>query len=69
MESGKVKFFGSGKGFGFITPDAGGAELFFHITELEKSGINTLEENQRVSFERKQDPLSGNWSAANIRLA
>jgi CspA family cold shock protein len=54
METGIVKWFNSEKGFGFITPDAGGKDLFAHFSEIQSQGFKTLEENQRVSFESAQ---------------
>ena len=50
METGIVKWFNSEKGFGFITPDGGGKDLFAHFSAIEGSGYKSLEENQRVSF-------------------
>lgn len=54
METGIVKWFNSEKGFGFITPDAGGKDLFAHFSEIQSQGFKTLEENQKVSFESAQ---------------
>jgi CspA family cold shock protein len=50
METGVVKWFNSEKGYGFITPEAGGKDLFAHFSEIQGSGFKSLEENQRVSF-------------------
>ncbi|MDQ2138340.1 cold-shock protein [Alcaligenaceae bacterium A4P071] len=50
METGIVKWFNSEKGFGFITPDAGGKDLFAHFSEIQGNGFKTLEENQKVSY-------------------
>ncbi len=50
METGIVKWFNSEKGFGFITPEAGGKDLFAHFSEIQGNGYKSLEENQRVSF-------------------
>ena len=50
METGTVKWFNSEKGFGFITPDGGGKDLFAHFSAIQGSGYKSLEENQRVSF-------------------
>jgi CspA family cold shock protein len=51
MAQGTVKWFNSEKGFGFITPESGGADLFVHFSEIQGGGYKTLEENQRVQFE------------------
>jgi cold shock CspA family protein len=56
MASGKVKWFNESKGFGFITPDGGGADLFAHYSEIVGSGFKTLQENQAVEFVVKQGP-------------
>ncbi|WP_267244287.1 cold-shock protein [Streptomyces sp. PR69] len=51
MATGTVKWFNSEKGFGFISPDNGGADIFVHYSEIQSSGFRTLEENQKVEFE------------------
>jgi|TARA_R110000822_G_scaffold271070_1_gene393854 CspA family cold shock protein len=51
MALGKVKWFNETKGFGFITPDAGGEELFAHYTAIQTEGFKVLKENQRVSYD------------------
>ena len=56
MPTGTVKFFNETKGFGFITPDDGGADLFAHFSEIQGSGFKTLKDGQRVTFEVKQGP-------------
>jgi CspA family cold shock protein len=56
METGVVKWFNDAKGFGFITPDAGGEDLFAHFSEIQMEGFHTLRENQRVSFVTKTGP-------------
>ena len=53
-QSGTVKWFNDGKGFGFITPDDGGKDLFAHFSEIQGNGFKTLAENQRVTFEVTQ---------------
>lgn len=50
METGTVKWFNDAKGFGFITPDAGGADLFAHFSEIRADGFKSLTEGQKVSF-------------------
>jgi CspA family cold shock protein len=54
MAQGTVKWFNNDKGFGFITPDDGGKDLFVHHSEIQGSGFRSLEENQRVQFEVEQ---------------
>jgi CspA family cold shock protein len=51
MASGKVKWFNETKGFGFITPDAGGEELFAHYSAIQTQGFKVLKENQRVTYD------------------
>ena len=67
MPTGTVKFFNAQKGFGFIVVDGGGPDVFVHISEVERSGMNSLNEGQKVSFESKMDPKKGKPSAANIK--
>ena len=65
-QTGTVKWFDDGKGFGFITPTSGGKDLFAHFSEIKTgSGFKSLQENQRVEFEVKQGPKG--LQAANIR--
>lgn len=54
MTQGTVKWFNAEKGFGFITPDGGGADLFVHHTAIQMQGFKSLDENQRVSFDTAQ---------------
>lgn len=56
MATGTVKWFNDAKGFGFITPDEGGDDLFAHFSEIQSSGFKSLQEGQKVSFEVKQGP-------------
>jgi len=56
MATGIVKWFNDAKGFGFITPDGGGEDLFAHFSEVQGSGFRSLKEGQRVEFEVKQGP-------------
>jgi CspA family cold shock protein len=65
MQQGTVKWFNDAKGFGFITPDGGGEDLFAHFSEIKSSGFKTLKENQRVSFEVTTGPKGK--QAANIQ--
>jgi CspA family cold shock protein len=66
MATGKVKWFNPGKGFGFIQPEEGGADVFVHISALERAGISDLREGQRVSYELASN--KGKTSAANLQL-
>ena len=65
MATGKVKWFNDSKGFGFITPDDGGKDLFAHHTSIMMDGYKSLKENQAVSFEVKDGPKGP--AAANIK--
>jgi CspA family cold shock protein len=64
-QTGTVKWFNDSKGFGFITPDGGGADLFAHFQDIQSQGFKSLAENQRVSFERSASPKGE--KASNIR--
>ena len=66
MTNGMVKWFNTNKGYGFIQPDNGNKDVFVHISAVEKSGLKTLLENQKVSFEINQD--KGRSSNANIKV-
>jgi cold shock protein len=68
MPIGTVKFFNEGKGYGFIAPDGGGPDAFVHITAVERGGMHTLRENQRVSYDLQQDNR-GKMKAENIKSA
>lgn len=65
MSTGTVKWFNDAKGFGFITPDGGGKDLFAHFSEIQGSGFKSLKENQKVTFEVKTGPKGE--QATNIR--
>ncbi|WP_346895300.1 cold-shock protein [uncultured Roseibium sp.] len=68
MTIGTVKFFNSTKGFGFIQPDDGGSDVFVHVTAVERAGIPTITEGQKLSFEVVQDKRSGKSAADNLQL-
>lgn len=65
MATGKVKWFNDAKGFGFITPDDGGEDLFAHFSAIQSNGFKSLKEGQKVSFEITTGPKGK--QAANIR--
>jgi cold shock protein len=67
MQTGIVKWFNDAKGFGFITPDGGGEDLFAHFSEIKANGFKSLKENQRVTFEVTTGPKGK--QAANIQPA
>ena len=66
MASGTVKFYNETKGFGFIEPSDGGKDVFVHATALERNGMSTLSEGQKVSFETDMDPRSGKPAVSTI---
>lgn len=66
MPTGTVKWFNEMKGYGFIQPDEGGSDAFVHITAVERGGMRTLRENQRVAYDLEQDNR-GKTSAVNLR--
>lgn len=66
MTTGTVKWFNPDKGFGFIQPDNGGADVFVHISAVERAGFNTLKEGQKISFELEKDQRSGKMSAGSL---
>lgn len=68
MATGTVKWFNGQKGFGFIQPDEGGADVFVHISAVQRSGLNGLDENQKVSYEIVQDERTGKSAADNITV-
>jgi CspA family cold shock protein len=67
MPTGKVKWFNSQKGFGFIQPDGGGPDVFVHISAVERAGLSGLNEGQQVTFEIATE--RGKTNAANLKLA
>jgi len=67
MTTGTVKWFNATKGFGFIQPDDGGADVFVHISAVERSSLGSLNEGQKLSFEVERDQRSGKMAAAQLQ--
>jgi len=67
MSTGTVKWFNATKGFGFIQPDDGGNDVFVHISAVERAGMGSLNEGQKLSFEATVDSKRGKTSAENLR--
>ena len=68
MATGKVKWFNDQKGYGFIRPDAGGSDVFVHISAVEKSGMRTLAEDAPIQYELHTDERRGKTSAVDLKL-
>ena len=68
MPIGTVKFFNETKGYGFIAPEDGGSDAFVHISAVERAGMRTLQQDQRVSYELEQDKR-GKTAAVNLQAA
>ena len=69
MNKGTVKWFNSQKGFGFIQPESGNKDVFVHISAVERAGMTSLNEGQKVSFEIVADRRTGKSAAENLRAA
>ena len=67
MPNGTVKFFNAQKGYGFVTPEGGGKDDFVHISALERAGIDSLNEGDKISYERETG-RDGKASAGNVKL-
>ena len=67
MPTGTVKWFNEQKGYGFITPDEGGKDVFVHISAVERSGMRGLAEGQKVSYDVEADRRTGKESATNLK--
>lgn len=68
-QQGSVKFFNADKGYGFIKPDEGGADIFVHVTAVETAGLQTLNEGQKVNFDIEADKKGKGPKAINLKLA
>jgi CspA family cold shock protein len=68
MQTGVVKWFNANKGFGFIQPEAGGPDVFVHVTAVERAGLPQLVEGQRIGYELLVDKRSGKFSADMLQL-
>ena len=69
MTTGTVKWFNSTKGFGFIQPDNGGPDVFVHISAVERAGMVSLNEGQKLGYELERDQRSGKTSAGQLQTA
>lgn len=69
MSTGTVKWFNSTKGFGFIQPDDGATDVFVHVSAVERAGMGSLVEGQKISYEIVRDRKSGKNSADNLKAA
>ena len=67
MATGIVKFFNSTKGFGFIQPEDGSTDVFVHMTAVERAGLSTISEGQKLSFDVVMDKRSGKNAADNLQ--
>ncbi|MEP9400107.1 cold-shock protein [Mesorhizobium sp. KR2-14] len=69
MNTGTVKWFNATKGFGFVQPDNGGQDVFVHISAVERAGLRTIVEGQKLSYEMVRDNKSGKMSADKLQAA
>jgi len=69
MTTGTVKFFNATKGFGFIQPDNGGTDVFVHVSAVERAGMRTIVEGQKLSFDVVKDARTGKTAAENLQAA
>ncbi|WP_075214014.1 cold-shock protein [Mongoliimonas terrestris] len=68
MTTGTVKWFDSTKGFGFIQPNDGGPDAFVHISAVERAGLGTISEGQKVNYDLERDGKSGKMAACNLQV-
>lgn len=69
MNTGTVKFFNPAKGFGFIQPDTGGSDVFVHVSAVERAGMRTIVEGQKLSFDVVTNDRNGKSAAENLHVA
>jgi CspA family cold shock protein len=69
MQTGTVKWFNAQKGFGFIQPTSGGPDVFVHISAVERAGMSTLTDGQKISYELVTDKRNGKSSADQLKSA
>ena len=69
MATGTVKWYNETKGYGFIQPDSGGKDVFVHASALERAGLHSLAEGQKVSYDVESDRRTGKESAGNLKMA
>ena len=69
MATGTVKWFNMQKGYGFIQPEDGSKDVFVHISAVERAGLRSLQEGQRVTFDLEKDQRSGKMAACNLQAA
>ncbi len=69
QKNGTVKWFNNDKGYGFITPEDGGSDIFVHISAVEKAGLKSLKDGQKLSFVLATDPKSNKVSATELQTA
>ena len=67
MATGKVKWFNAAKGYGFITPDDGGKDVFVHITALQKAGLQELRDGQKITYDMTEE--RGKSTASNLKVS
>ena len=69
MATGTVKWFNAQKGYGVIQPESGSKDVFVHISAVERAGLSTLKEGQKISFDTERDQRSGKESATNLKVS
>ncbi|MDY8110028.1 cold-shock protein [Fulvimarina sp. 2208YS6-2-32] len=68
-QTGTIKFFNESKGFGFVTPEGGSKDVFLHISALERAGISSVQEGDKITFDTEPDPRGKGPKAVNIQMA